>query len=121
MTTTNPINLQRRAARIVCELRLRTNETLEFILDQTANHFELKKEDIISRKRTEKIAFARHCFFALARAQGFTFEVMGHFLDKRDHGTAIRGVQQTRDLCEVHPLLNQHFEELKAIVEEGLK
>ena len=68
--------------------------TMEEIEALVIRHFGLKPGDLQAKKRTKKIADARHIAMYLMRHQGGgSFPAIGEYLGGRDHSTIVHGCQ----------------------------
>ncbi len=74
--------------------------TPDLIIDACAKFYNVKKEDIYSRKKTKEIAFARQVAIYLMREViDYSFPKIGSVFEK-DHATAIYGHKQISKLME---------------------
>lgn len=68
--------------------------TPEYILSIVAEHYSISPEEIISKKRTAKIALPRHIVMFLCRElTNMTLDGIGEFLGNRDHSTTDHGIK----------------------------
>lgn len=88
---------------------------IETVKTAVANHFNLKLEDIDSRKRTKDIAAARQVAMYVCRdLLDETFESIGHSFN-RDYTTVISNTQVIESKMKENPAYNQ---EITALIEK---
>lgn len=68
---------------------------IDYIIDIVAEHFEITKEDIISKGKTKNIAYPRQiCMYLSKTLTGLTFSEIGKKLGNRDHSTIMHGAEK---------------------------
>lgn len=86
--------------------------TVDLIINTVAEHFSLKREDIISKKKNQEIAYPRHIIMYLSRQlTDETFSNIAKILNRKDHSTVMHGAEkidaeiknnpQTKDLIDI--------------------
>ena len=81
------------------EGRLRLN--IEAIQRTVAEHYELRLNDLLGRRRPERIAFPRQVAMYLSREiLGSSLSTIGEAFGGRDHGTVLHACRQVRDRME---------------------
>ncbi len=84
----------------------------EYILSIVANYFNLTSDEILSSKRTQEIAYARHIAMYLMREfTGLSLPKIGKELGGRNHATILNGIKNIKNSMEKN-------EDTKKIVEE---
>lgn len=87
-----------------------TKITPEFILDVVTNHFDIKKDDIISKKRNKEIVNPRQMIMYLCKElTDLTYEEIGNKLGGRDHSTVIHGYEKIKTEIINDQEVNQHI------------
>jgi chromosomal replication initiator protein len=84
--------------------------------EAVAKFYKVTIEQIESRSRVERIAFARQVAMYLALEAGATTNFVGDFFN-RDHGTASWARKHVKDLCEVYPPLKSEIDGLRKAVQ----
>lgn len=88
-----------------------TEEKLNRILEYTAEHFAVDINEVLGKKRTSKIALARHCiFYALHSFTLISSTKLGKLLN-RDHSTVLNSINQITNYIS-------YENEYKKIIEE---
>lgn len=75
--------------------------TIDYILEIVADHFGITINDIISKKRSNNIAYPRHiCMYLCRTMTGSSFSEIGNKIGARDHSTAMHGNEKIEDLLK---------------------
>lgn len=82
--------------------------TPKYIIELVAEHYNIKPEDIISKKRSREIAFPRQIVMYLCRKlTDCSLQNIGKILGNRDHTTVMHGSDKiTQDLANDYSLKN---------------
>ena len=86
--------------------------TIDLIINTVAEHFSIKKEDIVSKKKNADIAYPRQIVMYLSRIlTDETYSNIAKALNRKDHSTIIHGADkidldiknnpQTKDLIDI--------------------
>lgn len=84
------------------------------IIDVVADHFNISKEDITSRKRNSEYVIPRQIIMYLCRHMtDATFQMIAAYLGKKDHTTIIHGVEKIEDKIESDVDLRNKIETIR--------
>jgi len=84
------------------------------IIDVVAEHFNISKEDITSRKRNSEYVIPRQIIMYLCRHMtDATFQMIAAYLGKKDHTTIIHGVEKIEDKIESDVDLRNKIETIR--------
>ena len=94
--------------------------TLEKIQKITAEYFHLKVEDLISKKKTQQLVFARQIAMYLTREQtSQSLPKIGESFGGRDHTTVMHACQKIGRQREIDPRVDQVLLELMGKMEKN--
>ena len=69
--------------------------TVDLIIDTVAEHFSIKKEDIVSKKKNADIAYPRQiCMYLSRMLTDETYSNIAKALNRKDHSTIIHGADK---------------------------
>ena len=107
----------RRAIADMITSDLATKPTMERILEQVTLYYNIKEDDILSKKRTREIALARHVAMYLFRElTDYSLSDIGKFLGNRDHTTVIHGCDNISKELSTNHQLERQINELKELI-----
>lgn len=89
------------------------NKRIKFnsIIDKTSDFYGIKREDILSKKRKEKIVRARQIIAYILREKfGVSFPTIGKKLGGRDHTTAIHSYNRVKKIIKKNKSLEKEIE-----------
>jgi chromosomal replication initiator protein len=73
---------------------------VEVILQETADHFHLTRDDLVSKSRSRPLTTARHVAMYLAReCTGLSLLKIGEVFE-RDHTTVMHGINKVQELMK---------------------
>jgi chromosomal replication initiator protein len=85
---------------------------VEMILDETANHFHLTRDDLVSKSRSRPLTTARHVAMYLAReCTGLSLLKIGEVFE-RDHTTVMHGINKVQELMKARGTMFRDVQEL---------
>jgi chromosomal replication initiator protein len=88
--------------------------TVSLIVDTVAEHFKLRKEDLLSSKRSNKIVFPRQIAMYLCRYNlDLSLAEIGEEMGGRDHSTVFHGVNKIEEQLSTSPGLRETIEVIK--------
>ncbi|RMD85962.1 MAG: chromosomal replication initiator protein DnaA [Candidatus Dadabacteria bacterium] len=94
--------------------------TAEQVEARVVSHFGLKPGDLKARRRTKKLAEARHVAMYLMRNYaGMSFPAIGEYLGGRDHSTVIHGCQAVERRCREDQTYRGMIATLARLLERG--
>ncbi len=94
--------------------------TIPRILEVIAQHFGLKKSDLLGKRRTKSIALPRQICMHLSRElTGHSLEEIGSHFGGRDHTTVLHATRQVSKLKEHDEALSATLEHLKITIRNG--
>ncbi|MFC2092305.1 chromosomal replication initiator protein DnaA [Bacteroidota bacterium] len=100
--------------RVIGQVKKSKNVSIENIIYSVANHYNISENQILSRKRTRDIAFARQVAMYLAKElTNFTLESIGLNFGGKDHATVLYSHKAIRDLIKKNSLLYNEISEIK--------
>ena len=90
------------AARDILQDMLTTSErkeiTVAYIIDVVSEHFGVRREDIISTKRSQNIVYPRQIVMYFAREMtNLSMKAIGEQIGGRDHSTVIHSIEKVED------------------------
>lgn len=93
--------------------------TIDYILEIVADHFEITINDLLSKKRTNNIAYPRHiCMYLCKELTSSSLTEIGNKIGDRDHSTVIHSIDLIRDkLAASDPDTTQNIDVLKKKIE----
>lgn len=84
------------------------------IIDVVAEHFNISKEDITSKKRNSEYVIPRQIIMYLCRHMTeSTFQMIAAYLGKKDHTTVIHGVEKIEDKIKTDEDLKNKIETIQ--------
>ena len=93
--------------------------TLELILDMTSSHFKIPTADLLSKKRTQEIAFARQVAMYLCRKLTDTsLKKISSYFNKQDHTTVMHAYDKIMKECEENPQFNKELGDLIDLIQK---
>lgn len=81
------------------------------LVNLCAQLFEIPREDVLSRKRKQRVSHARMALYAGLRKRGWSYPRIGMFCG-RDHATVIHGVRTAEELSRRYPAYAEKVEKL---------
>lgn len=85
--------------------------TPNLIIDTVAEHFNLTKEDIVSKKRKSEYVLPRQIIMYLCRVMtDTTYQKVAAYLGKKDHTTVIHGVERIEEKIKTDEDLRNKIE-----------
>jgi chromosomal replication initiator protein len=85
---------------------------VEVIVEETANHFGLTREDLVGMSRSRPLTTARHVAMYLAReCTGLSLLKIGELFD-RDHTTVMYGINKVQDLMKARGTMFRDVQDL---------
>ena len=101
---------------IVCELETYDTLTPENVLEKALLFFEVKKEEIIGRRRNQDLADQRHMTMAVIFHNcRISLQKTGAMFN-RDHTTVIHAREKVKDLCYADRSFRERFAQLTHFV-----
>jgi len=99
------------------EVKEKESLSIEKILEVVSEHYNVTTEEIFSRNRTQKIAFARQVAMYIASEHTTMSNVqIGQNLGKRNHATVIHAVTQIKNLLDVDESTRVAIREIEDIL-----
>lgn len=93
--------------------------TLELIQDVTASYFKISTNDLIAKKRTRDLAFARQVAMYLCRKLTDTsLPQIGEYFGGRDHTTVMHAYDKIAKKCESDAQANRMLKELTERIQQ---
>ena len=90
-----------------------TNVTVDKIFNAIYKKYNVKKEDILSKKRNKEIALPRHiAIYLMRRVTDMSYPNIGKLIG-RDHTTVMNSMELISQKCNMDPLFKLEIEELK--------
>ncbi len=84
------------------------------IIDVVAEHFNISKEDITSKKRNSEYVIPRQIIMYLCRQMTeATFQMIAAYLGKKDHTTVIHGVEKIEEKIQTDEDLRNKIETIQ--------
>ena len=84
------------------------------IIDVVAEHFNISKEDITSKKRNSEYVVPRQIIMYLCRQMTeATFQMIASYLGKKDHTTVIHGVEKIEEKIQTDEDLRNKIETIQ--------
>lgn len=84
------------------------------IIDVVAEHFNISKEDITSKKRNSEYVVPRQIIMYLCRQMTeATFQMIAAYLGKKDHTTVIHGVEKIEEKIQTDEDLRNKIETIQ--------
>ena len=97
--------------------RSESGPSLDEIEARVVTHFGLKPGELRARKRTRKVAEARHvAMYIMRNHAGASFPTIGQQLGGRDHSTVVHGCQAVKKRCAEDPKFRGLVETLVRIL-----
>lgn len=82
--------------------------TIDFIQKKVAEHYDIRMQDMTSKRRPENIAFPRQVAMYLSRQlTESSLAAIGEAFGGRDHGTVLHACRQVKDRMEVDSAVRQ--------------
>lgn len=87
--------------------------TPEIVLEYVAEEFKIKKDEILSRKRTKEISFARYIAMFITRELfDISLKSIGKYTGGRNHATVIHGCEMIKNLMFSDQAFKKRLESL---------
>lgn len=84
------------------------------VISKTAHYFEYKTSDLTGKSRKAPLTTARHvAMYLLYQELGVPYEQIGELLGRRDHTTAMHGVQKIVNLIQADPKVAKIVTDIK--------
>jgi chromosomal replication initiator protein len=100
--------------RVVGNVKKTRNISIENIIHTVANHYALSENQILSRKRTKDISFARQVAMYLAKElTTLTLESIGLNFGGKDHATVLYSHKTIRDLIKRNKSIFEEISEIR--------
>jgi len=97
----------------------RADVTPEFIADLVAEHFHLKREDLISRRQDRQVVVPRQvAMFLIYETLGRRSKDVARFFGKKDHSTVIHSCDKVKADLQTDGPLAQDVKVLKLKIKE---
>lgn len=97
----------------------RADVTPELIADMVAEHFRLKREDLLSRRQDRQVVVPRQiAMFLIYEILGRTLKDVARFFGKKDHSTVIHSCEKVKGDLESEGPLAQDVKLLKLKIKE---
>ena len=95
--------------------------TIEDVKQIVCNHFHLKINQLDSRERTQRIAYARQIAMYLADQMTDNSRMqIGRVIGNRNHATVVHAVKQIQDMMETEDRVREDVEELTLALKASL-
>lgn len=95
------INLAKDALKDIVSPSSPSKITPDYIMRVVCDHYDVKEEDIISKKRNKEFILPRHITMYLCRKYtDYTYGGIGTLIGNRDHSTVINAVDAIEDLIK---------------------
>ncbi|MEO1237875.1 MAG: chromosomal replication initiator protein DnaA [Planctomycetota bacterium] len=95
--------------------------TLQHIVDVVTAHFDVKLQDLQSRRRYKSITEPRHvCMWLVRKKTRFSLEEIGGYFGGRDHTTVMHAVDVVNDRIDSEDGFKAEVHQLLARVEDAL-
>ena len=90
----------------------------ELIMEQSAQYFSLRRDDLVSKSRSRPLTTARHiAMYLLRELSGLSLIKIGELFD-RDHSTALHGIKKIEALMPARGATFRQVQELTKTVRE---
>jgi chromosomal replication initiator protein len=100
--------------RVVGNIHKSKNITVDIIISEVAKYYNTSENNILSRKRTKEIAFARQVAMYLTKEMtNLTLETIGLNFGGKDHATVLYACKTIKDLTKQNNSLSKSIEEIK--------
>jgi chromosomal replication initiator protein len=87
---------------------------IDTIIDTVCEHFKISKEDILSKKKTKKVSYARHIIAYLSvKMANHTLSYVAKYLKRNDHTGILYAVKKVEDLLNKDLFLKNELKTLK--------
>lgn len=94
--------------------------TIESITDSVALYYGVRVEDLLSKKKSQNIAFARMVAMYLCRKYtDKSLKEIGHFYGGRDHTTVMHGNERITELTRTDPQMRSALEDVVKMIRRG--
>ncbi len=94
--------------------------TAEEIEARVTRHFGLRPGELKARRRTRKVAEARHvAMYMMRHYGGMSFPTIGEYLGGRDHSTVVHGCQAVEKRCRDDQTFRTMLAALARMIERG--
>lgn len=92
---------------------MKKNINLSLILNSVCNHYDIKKDLIISRNRKNHIIIARqmYCYFAKKYTNN-NYRQIGEFIE-RDRSTVMFSIDKIKEQKRIYPSLKKQYKKIK--------
>jgi len=115
-----PIDLSLAEQALSSEETIRSNVSVEKIIDAVAKHYGLRLADIQSRKRTKSISIPRQvCMYISRKLTNYSLEEIGGYFGGRDHSTVLHACRNIEQLQKIDPSLRAAIEQIISTVKNG--
>lgn len=95
------INLAKDALKDIVSPSSPSKITPDYIMRVVCDHYDVKEDDIISKKRNKEFIIPRHITMYLCRKYtDYTYEGIGTLIGNRDHSTVINAVDAIEDFIK---------------------
>ena len=109
----HPIDLSLAEQALSGKETVRTNVSVEKIIDAVAKHYGLRLADIQSRKRTKSVSIPRQvCMYISRRLTNYSLEEIGGYFGGRDHSTVLHACRNIEQLQKIDPPLQATIEQI---------
>jgi chromosomal replication initiator protein len=101
------------------KLKKRPEVSPEFIIDLVAEHFELKREDLTSRRQDRQVVMPRQiAMYLIYELLGRTLKEIARLFGKKDHSTVIHSCEKVKQDLESEGPIAQDVKVLKLKIKE---
>lgn len=88
----------------------------EYITNVVCGYFRVQMKELTGTRGKQNISFSRHvCMYFLREETSLTYTEIGK-LFKRDHTSSMHGVEKTKDLMKVYPMIKHQIDEIKKLI-----
>ncbi len=94
--------------------------TLPYIVDIVAEHYDLTSQEIFSKNRTAKIAYARHiAVYLCKKVLGMSNTEIGKSFGGRDHTTILNSINRIEKEIKTDPVLEDNIKMIEKKINPG--
>ena len=94
--------------------------TIESITNAVAMYYDVRVEDLISKKKSQNIAFARMVAMYLCRTHtGESFKNIGNFYGGRDHTTVMHGNERISTMVKNDAQMRSAVDDIVKLIRRG--
>jgi chromosomal replication initiation ATPase DnaA len=82
---------------------------IDAIVDAVVVVFDIPKWRLLSKERTGPVSLARNCCYKLIWDAGYTSEEAAHAFDRKNHGTALNGMEAVERMLGEDCVLSKRY------------